>query len=303
MWLQKVHTMTFCSITQPVPTRALICTLCVLAFLHFSFGSPILYNYRADGTRLSSLAAAELILRGNIRVQLATLIYGDEHQFTAQARNGLALAYEDQGRFSDADRLLQEAVYKRARTHDRERRDNLDAIFCGNLAELRAFQGRYAEAEWLYREDLRLWAQTFVGNSCRSPDTVNKLAGVCIAQKKYAEAEKLCKEIIGNEIYSDGVGDTILAMALNNLGTIYVRQKRFTEAWPLYQETLRLCQVEEAIRKGQRFREFADIGRLRSLRLLYGQPSSASVNDEILDLQLRRFVDSGRKHHRFKNGA
>jgi tetratricopeptide (TPR) repeat protein len=276
--------------------RAVLTILCILAALRFSFGSPILYDSCADGQQLNCFAAAERISRETVHVHLTALIYGDESRQAAWERTLLAIAYEDQGRFSDAEPLLEEAVDKRMNALDR---DDRDGLFCGNLAELRAAQCRYSAAEWLYRERLRLHDETFCGSAPHSPIILQRLASICLAEKKYGEAESLCKELLHVTEESCPIWRMQMASAMNILGAIYAKQGQYAESESLYDECLNLCQLESADRKSGPDENFAYVWRPYSLELRNYRPSIASVNDALLTMQCKRFIEIGRKLGKF----
>ena len=79
---------------------------------------------------------------------------GPDHPDVALSLNNLAALYNDQGRYADAEPLLQ------ALTGDREKAlgpDHPDvAASLNNLAELYRAQGRYADAEPLYKRSLAI---------------------------------------------------------------------------------------------------------------------------------------------------
>lgn len=260
--------------------KLLVAAFALLALFILWLSQPVLYKYRTDGTKLNSFAAAERVARESIQLQLHKIIYGDRDRYTATAMTRLGLAYEDEGHYSEADPLLQDAVDKRANAVDR---DLLDATFCGNLAELRAHQQRYADAEQLYLEDLHLNART-IGR--RNSTILNKLASLCIAQKKYSDAEKICKEILRDwdVSYSNSSRRMIFATAMNNLATVYSAQQRYAEAITLYEQALRLCKLEEADPKCPPVREFAGIGRVSTVPLWNCTPSSNSVQSKLADM-------------------
>ena len=110
-----------------------------------------------------------------------------------------------------------------------------------NLASLFQYQGKYAEAEPVYKEALSV-CQKMLGEE--HPDTLtsmNNLALLFQYQGRYTEAGPLymealsrCKKAFGEEHH-----DTLISM--NNLALFFQYQGKYAEAEPLYQEALLGC--------------------------------------------------------------
>ena len=62
-----------------------------------------------------------------------------------------------------------------------------------DLAELYKEQGRYAEADPLYRRALATWKEALGPNHPDVAQSLNNLAGLYLAQGRYADAEPLHK--------------------------------------------------------------------------------------------------------------
>jgi tetratricopeptide (TPR) repeat protein len=101
-------------------------------------------------------------------------------------------------------------------------------------------QGRYDEAEPLYRQALEL-RRELLGE--RHPDvatSLNNLAGLYRAQGRYDEAEPLYRQALelSRELLGERHPD--VATSLNNLAYLYQSQGRYDEAEPLYRQALEL---------------------------------------------------------------
>jgi CHAT domain-containing protein len=107
-----------------------------------------------------------------------------------------------------------------------------------NLAGLYQEQGRYDEAEPLYREALEGMREAL---GPRHPDTLvslNNLAVVYDVQGRYGDAEPLYREALEGmrEVRGSRHPDTVVS--LNNLAFVYQTMGRYGEAEPLYLEAL-----------------------------------------------------------------
>src|SRR3954453_12193695 len=113
-------------------------------------------------------------------------------------------------------------------------------ISMSNLALVLNRQGRYSEAEPLYRETLQLRREVL---GPRHPDTLrslNNLASVLDNQGRYGEAEPLDRESLQlrREVLGPRHPDTL--SSLNNLASVLQSQGRYGEAEPLDRESLQL---------------------------------------------------------------
>jgi tetratricopeptide (TPR) repeat protein len=68
--------------------------------------------------------------------------------------------------------------------------------------------------------------------------SLNNLAGLYVAQGRYAEAEPLAQRSLGIKEKALGPDHPDLAEPLNRLARTYYFQKRYTEAKPLYERAL-----------------------------------------------------------------
>ena len=101
-------------------------------------------------------------------------------------------------------------------------------------------QGRYAEAEPLYKEVLQL-CEKILGRE--DPSTINaavNLAKLYIHQGRYSEAEPLLKETLELQEKVHGRQHPFTIGTINNLASLYLYQGRHAEAESLSKKTLRL---------------------------------------------------------------
>ena len=89
-----------------------------------------------------------------------------------------------------------------------------------NLAAVVRAQGRYPEAEALFREALEIDAATIGTTHPDYATHLNNLAGVVRAQGRYPEAEALFREALEIDAATIGTADPDYAAHLNNLAGV-----------------------------------------------------------------------------------
>ena len=114
------------------------------------------------------------------------------------------------------------------------------ATSLNNLAGLYRRQGRYSEAEPLYKQALEMYKRLLGEEHPSVATSLNNLAGLYRRQGRYSEAEPLYKQAL--EMYKRLLGEEhpSVATSLNNLAGLYRRQGRYSEAEPLYKQALEM---------------------------------------------------------------
>ncbi len=134
----------------------------------------------------------------------------------------LALFYESQGRYDEAERTYKQTLAIWERTAPSA---PAAARAVTDLAHLYHGQGRYSEAEPLYRRALPMAEKAF-GPTHRNVDVIRiLLASLSEQQGRYGEAEVLYKQVLANEP-SD-------IQTLRGLIHIYETQGKYAEAEPV----------------------------------------------------------------------
>jgi pentatricopeptide repeat protein len=139
--------------------------------------------------------------------------------FTGTMQLGLAEAW-----WSSAQRLPNES----------ERRSAAANILANALLK----QGRYNEAETMYRETLAVRQRVFGSEHADTLATVNNLANVLNAQCKYSEAETMCRETLAVRQRVLGSEHPSTLNTANNLAFALDLQGKYSEAETMYRETL-----------------------------------------------------------------
>ena len=116
------------------------------------------------------------------------------------------------------------------------------AASLNKLATLLYAQGKYAEAEPLYRDALKMNQRLFKGDHPDVETSLNNLAALLESQGKYAEAEPLYRDALKmNQRLFKGDHPSA-AISLNNLARLLQAQGKFVEAETLSRNALQMYQ-------------------------------------------------------------
>jgi tetratricopeptide (TPR) repeat protein len=112
------------------------------------------------------------------------------------------------------------------------------ALYLNNLAALYKSQGRYEEAEPLYKQSLSLWQELLGERHPNFATSINNLAALYESQGRYEEAESLDKQSLSlrQEVLGERHPDVVTS--INNLALLYCLQGRYEEAEPLLKQAL-----------------------------------------------------------------
>ncbi|MBD2437874.1 tetratricopeptide repeat protein [Nostoc sp. FACHB-110] len=152
--------------------------------------------------------------------------------------NNLALLYESQGRYSEAEPLYVQALALWRKLLGEEHPNVATSL--NNLALLYESQGRYSEAEPLYVQALALWRKLLGEEHPNVATSLNNLAGLYESQGRYSEAEPLYVQALALRRKLLGEEHPNVVSSLNNLAALYYSQGRYSEAEPLYVQALAL---------------------------------------------------------------
>ncbi len=117
-----------------------------------------------------------------------------------------------------------------------EHPDTLSSV--NNLASLHQIQGRYGEAELLYRRALEARARVLGPEHPQTLGSVNNLAGLYQAQGRYGEAEPLLRRALEASECVLGPEHPDTLISVNNLAGLYASQGRYGAAEPLFRQAL-----------------------------------------------------------------
>jgi tetratricopeptide (TPR) repeat protein len=103
-------------------------------------------------------------------------------------------------------------------------------------------QGRYAEAEPLYRRALALREQALGPTHPDVATSLNSLGLLYHDQGRYAEAEPLYQRAIALREQALGPTHPTVAQSLNGLAVLYQEQGRYAEAEPRFKQALMISE-------------------------------------------------------------
>ncbi|NES84881.1 MAG: tetratricopeptide repeat protein, partial [Moorea sp. SIO2B7] len=192
---------------------------------------------------------------------LSKKLLGENHPHVATSLNNLALLYERQGKYGEAEPLYRQALALSKKLLGEDHPDVATSL--NNLAALYKSQGRYAQAEPLYRQALALRKKLLGQDHPDVADSLNNLALLYQSQGRYEKAEPLYRQALALRKKLLGENHPHVATSLNNLALLYQSQGRYGEAEPLYQQALALIKK----RLGQDHPDVATI--LNNLASLY----------------------------------
>ncbi|GCE60930.1 photosystem I assembly protein Ycf3 [Microcystis aeruginosa NIES-4285] len=105
-------------------------------------------------------------------------------------------------------------------------------------------QGRYSEAEPLYKQALAIRKQQLGDNHPDTATSLNNLAVFYQSQGRYSEAEPLYKQALAIRKQQLGDNHPLTATSLDNLASLYESQGRYSEAEPLYHRSLAIIKQQ-----------------------------------------------------------
>ena len=156
------------------------------------------------------------------------------HPLVGAALNNLAENYQSQGRYSEAEPLLKEALEITEGIMGTE-----DHPWLANLARLYTRQGRYTEANSLLERAMSRDIEVD-GNSPFGA-VLNNLAVVYQIQSRDAEAEQLFVQSLERTKKTMGEDHPLVGTIMCNLGRLYCHQLRFEESREQLESAIDLC--------------------------------------------------------------
>jgi tetratricopeptide (TPR) repeat protein len=119
---------------------------------------------------------------------------GKENLKTLETMNGLVVALERHGKYSEAEPLCQQALTLCKKLSGKEHPNTL--VSMNNLAQLLWNQGKYSEAEPIFRQTLALLEKVLGNEHPNTLRTINNLACLLLSQGKYSEAEPIFRQTL-----------------------------------------------------------------------------------------------------------
>jgi CHAT domain-containing protein/Flp pilus assembly protein TadD len=141
-------------------------------------------------------------------------------------------------------------------------------------------QGKYNQAESLYKRSLEIGEKALGSNHPDVATSLNNLAGLYYSQGNYSAAEPLYKRSLSIREKALGSNHPDVATSLNNLAGLYYSQGNYSAAEPLYKRSLSI--KEKAL--GSNHPDVA--GSLNNLALLYSDQGNYSAAEPLLKRSL-----------------
>jgi CHAT domain-containing protein len=192
---------------------------------------------------------------------MAKRLFGEEHPRVAISIYNLANVYESQGRYTEAESLLRQALEMNQRLLGEQH--PIIATNLNQLANVYESQGRYTEAESLIRQALELRKRLFGEEHPDVATSLHSLALVYKIQGKYDEAEPLYHQAL--EMYKHMLGEKhpYVATSMSSLALLYYDRGQYEEAESLFRQAL-------DIEKSQLGKQHPNVATtLNDLALLY----------------------------------
>jgi CHAT domain-containing protein/tetratricopeptide (TPR) repeat protein len=187
--------------------------------------------------------------------------FGLHHVNYAIALSDLALVYESQGKYGEAEGFYKRALAIREGQLGSNHPDVAGTL--GGLANVYWQEGKYAEAEAQYKRALTIQEKKFGENHPDVALSLFGLANVYEAQGKYGDAEAHLKRALAIREEKLGKDNPEVARTLGNLAIVYEAQGKYADAEALYKRAL-------AIREETLGKDHPDVARsLTNLAILY----------------------------------
>ncbi len=165
---------------------------------------------------------------------------GAGHWLVGMGFNKLALIYEGQKRFQDAEAAAKRslAILETARGPQHP----TVSMVLSNLARLYGLQDRDNEAETYYRQSLAISEKTSGSHPGSTAFILEGIAAICDKQARYAEAVSLYLRAIVLREGAVGQDASQLARTVDSLAGAYLQQGRLVEAEAAYVRALDINQ-------------------------------------------------------------
>jgi CHAT domain-containing protein len=227
---------------------------------------------------------------GEEAVGIARLLYSKDqfpggHVELAKSLNNLALLYQAQTRYADAEPLFRETLAIMKQLY---KGDHFDVAFSlNNLALVYQYQAKYSDSEPLLRESLEMKKRLLKGDHPTLTNSLNNLSHQCFEQSKFEDAERFTREALDmNKLMFKGDHPEV-ATCLYNLGVISIAQGKYREAEPFYRDAF---EIRKRLYMGDHLDVAYSLGGLADLYKLQGKyADSEPLFREALEMRRRLF--------------
>jgi tetratricopeptide (TPR) repeat protein len=200
----------------------------------------------ADAWRQSMLKANQLDISGDyagaasIFHEALNLAERSDDQRLATSLNALANTYDQLGRYSDSEPLFRRALTVSGKNGIW---DATYALTVSNMGAHYVEAGQRDKAKSMLRESLAIFTR-LLPDSLQLALNRNALATLILGDGEYDEAEKLVEAALVTFRKRRQAGPEELAIGLNNLGVVRMKQNKPEQAEQLFEESIHLVEAE-----------------------------------------------------------
>jgi tetratricopeptide (TPR) repeat protein len=199
-------------------------------------------------------------------------------------------------RFRAGDNTAAEELYLRALAGWRDAaQPRFEARTLSNLAVVYRTQGRYGDAEAMYREALRLLEKNHLSETAEAVTPLNNLAELYRVEGEPARGEPYARRSVALAESLFGAGDPAAAGGLHTLAAITRDRGRLDDALALYGRAAALLEKLPPSQAGAPLvRNFANVAEIRLAQREYAEAESAARRALALAGEASAPRDSGR---------
>jgi tetratricopeptide (TPR) repeat protein len=190
-----------------------------------------LYN---QGDQKGATATAEEALR------VAESTFPADHPNISTSLNNLAVLYESQNRYAEAESMLQRSLAIKEKLYGAE--DARLIISLNNLANLSEAQKNYDQALGYRKRALEIGEKNDGKNGVDLPQLLENLGALYFVQNRFAEAEPVFQRYLSLREKALGADSPDLAPALKHLVLTYKGEKKLSAA---EQPSFRIIHIDE----------------------------------------------------------
>jgi CHAT domain-containing protein/tetratricopeptide (TPR) repeat protein len=169
---------------------------------------------------------------------VSSQLYPADHPMVASILGELAVASENIGRLTEAEKCFENAVIMLRRFSTTEGKSLANAI--NNLAVFRKKQAQLIDAELLYQESLETYRRVHQEDHPDIATCLNNLGELQRTLGRLEDAEKNCEESLAMRRRIYPKGHESISNSLNNLGAVCKLRGRLTEAEKYYRDALEM---------------------------------------------------------------
>ena len=162
--------------------------------------------------------------------------FADRPLIQADIQTSIGLAYRALGKPNLGEPHVRAALDLRRAALGAEHRLTLASV--NDLATLLHEQGRFDDAEALYRDVLAAARRLFGDDDPLTLTTVNNLADLLRQRGRLGESEALFREAVERRRRRDGEDHPLVVSAINNLALVLNEQGKLAEAEPLFRHAV-----------------------------------------------------------------